>query len=320
MLKANSQQLLHIIIGIALVTLLGVADSVRDVPAKTQFLVQIIAAIVITTAGIKINFIEIFGTTIQFDALNFTVQLGSIPLQFAPLADMITILWVVGLMNAINWVDGIDGLAAAISMFAALTLMFIGVKYEVIIAATMAALLFGGILGYFPFNFPPAKTYTGAVGVYFQGFMLAILAIISGAKLSTSLIVLALPIIDAVWVLFGRFQRNRRQIRSPLDLLKISDKTHLHHRLLDLGFTTKQTLAIEVTISLVFCVTAYYFAGFSQETVLMLLAVTVCLIFFSIVKVMQIRAERSKKALEKEAVKEEEVKVVTETPEEKYAY
>jgi UDP-GlcNAc:undecaprenyl-phosphate GlcNAc-1-phosphate transferase len=315
----SSQQLLMLSIAIFVIVALGFWDSITDVPARTQIMLQFLAAIIVTMAGIKILNIEILSTFINFDWANFTIPVAGLQLQFNLPADIITWVWIVGVVNAINWVDGIDGLSSSMVLFAALTLVFIGVKYEAMFAAVLAAILFGSVLGYLPFNLPPAKTYAGGIGVMFPGFLLSILAIMSGAKLSTALILLALPVIDAMWVLWGRFRNHRREIKSIFDLMRISDKTHLHHRLLDIGLSKKQALVAEISIFLVFCVAAYYLAGFSEGTVGILIALAFVLIVFTVVSILSRRAARRKPVLEKEKAAPK-VKVATETPEEKYAY
>jgi UDP-GlcNAc:undecaprenyl-phosphate GlcNAc-1-phosphate transferase len=153
-----------------------------------------------------------------------------------------------------------------------------------------------------------------------QGFLLAILAIVSGGKLTTSIIILALPLIDAAWVLLGRFIKHRQEIKNPLDLLAISDKTHLHHRLLDMGLTRRQTLFIEVTIFLIFCIAAYQLSGFSQQTVAVMVAVVACCVIFIIISLLSRRAKRLNIDKAKQTTQTQRKAVVDEAPEDKYAY
>jgi UDP-GlcNAc:undecaprenyl-phosphate GlcNAc-1-phosphate transferase len=329
----TDQQIFHIALGLAIILMLGVRDSISDVNPKTQILLQIVAAVIITLSGIKINFIEILGINIPFDQLNWTLQMGQINLYIAPIADLITILWIVGLINAMNWVSGIDGLGAGMSGFASLTIMFISFKYGNIFSSALAAALFGAVSGFFPFNFPPAKTYNGTTGDMTQGFILAVLAMLSGAKLTASLILLAIPIIDAAWVLIGRYRRHKNELKSITDLLKVSDKTHLHHRFLALGLSIRQTLLIELSIFTVFCITAYYFAGFERETILVLVAGLLCLIIFTVISFLQKRRPQGattqetfgpgkirRSNLAGSTSSSKKPKVETQTPEEKYAY
>jgi len=313
------QKTIQLIIGIILIVALGFFDSVAEMPAAEQLLIQIIAALLITSSGIKITDINL-GTNIRLDAINFQIHLSNLTLYIAPIADFISVIWIVAIINAMNWVSGIDGLGSALGAGASLTLLFISVKFSSVFPAIIAAALGGAVIGFFPFNFPPAKTYSGSIGDMLQGYLLAILAILSPAKLTTSLILLALPIIDAIWVLGGRFFRHRKELKSPLDILKISDKTHLHHRLLDLGFSVRQTLAIEMLVFLFFCIVAYYFAGFDQQVILLLITIFIFLCLFVVIALVRSRSIKRREALKQTTESKKSVKILTETPEEKYAY
>jgi UDP-GlcNAc:undecaprenyl-phosphate GlcNAc-1-phosphate transferase len=281
-------------------------------------MVHFVAAFIITLSGIHIDLIEVMQVSINFEVITWEFSILDWPLSISPVSDLITILWIVGVINALNWVSGIDGLAAMMSLFAAVTMLFIGVRTEALFAAALAAILAGSISGFLPYNFPPARTFNGSIGDMVQGYLLAILAIISSAKLSTSLILLALPIIDAVWVVLGRLRRHRKEINNPLDILKISDKTHLHHRFLDMGFSVRQTLAIETIIFLGFCIMAYYFAGFSDQTLVVMIAVFTCFVLFVIVAI--VRSMAIKRRANKVEEKPKAQVVEEESPEEQYTY
>ncbi|MFW5702813.1 MAG: MraY family glycosyltransferase [Candidatus Dojkabacteria bacterium] len=323
--RISSQQFWHIVFGVSLVAIAGFWDAWKDMPAKSQFLWQFVAALVITLGGIRIDFIQILGMSVEFEIIRWDFTLLGLDLSFSLLSDLITILWIVGLINAMNWVSGIDGLGGMMSAFASITFLFIAVKFDVVVAAILAAGLAGAILGFLPFNLPPAKTFNGSAGDMVQGYLLAILAIISGAKLTASIILLAIPIIDAVWVLSGRIKNNPDLWKNPMRIMSISDKSHLHHRLLDLGFSVKGTLVTEMTIFLAFCVAAYYFAGFRGEAVL---AIGMVLIAFAILALISIW--RNRKLIKRNAEgngqeqnqqpKTKSRIVREETPEEKYAY
>lgn len=316
LISADNQQLWHILLGMTVILILGYVDSRSDITGGAQFAFQILAALIVVVGGVKILNIDVLGLYLNFDVINFTVPIGPLTLYFSPLADIITLLWIVGLINVMNWVSGIDGLAAAMSIIGALTLTFIGIKTGAIFAAVLAAITFGGILGFLPFNFPPAKTFNGSIGDMLQGFLLAVLAILSGAKMTTSIILLALPIIDAVWVLIGRYFKHRRELHGLRDLLEISDKTHLHHRLMALGLSSKQTLGVELVIFFGFCIAAYQLAGFSNETVVAMVAILVCLLIFVVIKVVNaLRAKRTSRIRG-----ENMAPINTETPEDRYAY
>lgn len=318
LLQMDSYQLAHIVIGVIFLTIGGFLDDYYDLSSQTQLMVHFVAAFIITLSGIHIDLIEVMQVSINFEVITWEFSILDWPLSISPVSDLITILWIVGVINALNWVSGIDGLAAMMSLFAAVTMLFIGVRTEALFAAALAAILAGSISGFLPYNFPPARTFNGSIGDMVQGYLLAILAIISSAKLSTSLILLALPIIDAVWVVLGRLRRHRKEINNPLDILKISDKTHLHHRFLDMGFSVRQTLAIETIIFLGFCIMAYYFAGFSDQTLVVMIAVFTCFVLFVIVAI--VRSMAIKRRANKVEEKPKAQVVEEESPEEQYTY
>ncbi len=321
----ESRKIIQIFIGFAIIVFLGVSDSIKDVTPKKQIFFQILAALLVTTAGIKINSIDFLNIFIKFDAINFDINIGNVTLYITPIADLLTIVWIVGLMNAINWVSGIDGLAASMTFMAGITMMFIGVELQVIFAAVLSAVLVGSVFGFLPFNLPPAKTYSGTSGDLLQGYVLAIVSIMLGGKVSVALIVLVVPILDAFWVLAGRLKRHRNDINSISDLLQISDNTHLHHRLLKIGFSKKQVLIFELLIVFIFCVAAYYLAGFNHITLFVLVSIVVVLFFFTIISFLTKNKSRSEvddilaEKLKAEKNKKKS-KIIEETPEEKYAY
>jgi UDP-N-acetylmuramyl pentapeptide phosphotransferase/UDP-N-acetylglucosamine-1-phosphate transferase len=155
-----------------------------------------------------------------------------------PLAAAIgfTLFWIVGMMNALNWIDGLDGLAGSISLIAASVLFlhtyFVPEGNPQFTLSLLAAALGGGIVGFLPFNWHPSRIIMGDNGAMFLGFALATISIIGGAKIATALLALGVPILDTAWVIVYRLMRGR----SPLE----ADRGHLHHRLLDAGWTQPQ--------------------------------------------------------------------------------
>jgi UDP-GlcNAc:undecaprenyl-phosphate GlcNAc-1-phosphate transferase len=315
---SNFEVAFHVILAVAIIAFMGWMDSSQDIPAAEQLAFQVVAALLITTAGIKISNIDVLYLNLNFDVVSWQMHIGSLVLYISPIADLITVVWIVGMINAMNWVSGIDGLAASISVFAAITLTLIGVKTGFVFAAMLSAITAGAVLGFLPFNLPPAKTFNGSIGDMLQGLLLSVLGIMSGAKLSVTIILLAIPIIDALWVIIGRLRRHKHEIRSIVDLMKISDKTHLHHRLLSLGLSIRQALLVELLIFLGFCVLAYYLAGFSNASIGLLIAIGFCVTIFLVISYLQRKKPEPVTEIPKEPGKE--VVISEETPEEKYAY
>ncbi len=170
------------------------------------------------------------------------------------------------LMNAINWIDGIDGLSTGITNIFALTNFIFSLRVNNILTANISIALFFVTLGYLPYNFPPSKNTMVGFGASLYGLYLAILSILTPSRTPFA-IVLLIPIIDLIWVVIGRIMRHK--IVNPLAVLKISDTTHIHHRLINMGFTPKQVTLISylaVTIisisSLIYYGSNYAYLGF----------------------------------------------------------
>ena len=160
------------------------------------------------------------------------------------------LLWIGIIMNAINWSDGIDGLAGGIVFIAAITLFIISLQPHVAQPpiAIISIAFAGSIMGFLIFNLPPAKIFAGSSGSFFMGFIIALIAIGAGAKIGATLLVLAVPLIDAMWVVMERFRNG--------DSIFQGDKKHLHHRLLEYGWNTWSILALYYVITILCAILA----------------------------------------------------------------
>ncbi|MDO8241269.1 MAG: MraY family glycosyltransferase [Candidatus Moranbacteria bacterium] len=220
-----SMQLYGVIAALLIILAVGVWDDVREVFWKTQFFYQVSAAIIIFIFGVRIYFVThpLGGGTIDLSsglAVIFSIAL--------------VIFWAVLMINSMNWLDGIDGLSGGISFIGALTIFFLSLRPEVNQppVAILAMILAGSSLGFLIFNFYPSMILAGTAGSMFMGFALAFLAIFAGTKIATAILVMALPMIDFVWVIGERF-KNRKSIFRP-------DNNHLHHKLLELGWSQRK--------------------------------------------------------------------------------
>ncbi|MGH2514297.1 MAG: MraY family glycosyltransferase, partial [Ktedonobacterales bacterium] len=155
-----------------------------------------------------------------------------------------TIFWIVGMMNTINWVDGLDGLAGGVVTITAVVMAAISWLLGQHTAALLCAVLAGATLGFLPLNWHPARLFMGDSGAMFLGLALAVLANVGGAKLATMLLLLGLPILDTARVIVRRL----RQGRSPLRF----DRSHIHHRLLSGGFSQRQIAALFYVVTATF--------------------------------------------------------------------
>jgi UDP-GlcNAc:undecaprenyl-phosphate GlcNAc-1-phosphate transferase len=137
-----------------------------------------------------------------------------------------------GMINTVNWLDGLDGLAAGVSAIVATVLAVHMIREGQYSVALLPMALLGATLGFLPFNFNPARVFMGSSGSYFLGWGLAALGIIAGAKVATVLLAMGLPIMDVAWLIYHRWRRGGKP--------GFNGRDHLHHRLVDIGFTQRQ--------------------------------------------------------------------------------
>ncbi|KMY29161.1 glycosyltransferase family 4 protein [Lysinibacillus xylanilyticus] len=252
----GSNFLLAIIIGACIIVATGVVDDMREISAKAKLVGQLIAAlIVIFVGGIQIDMI-----TLPFvGELNFGFL--SIPL---------TIIWIVGITNAINLIDGLDGLAAGVSTIALITLAIMAIIMGNMFVLAIAAILAAATFGFLFYNFHPAKIFMGDTGALFLGFMISVLALlgfknVTVVSLIIPVIILGVPISDTFFAIVRRV-RMKKKWSDP-------DKSHLHHRLLDIGFTHRQTVLIIYGIAIMFGLAAIIFSMAKVWGAILLVAV-----------------------------------------------
>jgi len=232
-------------IGGAAAAVLGALDDLFDLRARWQFLGQLGLAVGALALGIGIDFV------------NNPFRPG--PLSFVgPVAVVFTIFWIVGMINSINWIDGLDGLSSGVVIIAAVTLGLISLSTQVRqpLIAVLCFVLAGALFGFLRWNFHPAKIFIGTSGVMFVGYTLAVLSILGTAKVAVALLVLGVPIIDTFWIIVRRLL----QRRSPFS----PDRQHIHHRLLDLGLSHRQTVLLIYGVCTALAVLALILTGASQ--------------------------------------------------------
>lgn len=234
----------------ALAALVGLAvgflDDLFDLRARWQFLGYLLIAAIVVYAGIRIDFVS--------DPLS-----GDRLVELAPaVAVGFTLFWVVGMNVALNFADGLDGLAAGVAFIAAFTLGAAALLPQVSepFVAWMAFTLGGAIAGFLVFNFHPAKLFLGTTGVAFLGTMLAVLSVFGTAKVATALLVLAVPIIDTFYVLLRRAVRGQPPF-AP-------DRGHFHHRLLEIGLTHPQAVLLIYALTAGLAALAFVVSGIAQ--------------------------------------------------------
>ncbi|WP_225999691.1 glycosyltransferase family 4 protein [Paenibacillus sp. BJ-4] len=225
------------LIGGTLITLIGALDDRFDLNAKLKFLAQIaVACMVVFAFDIRVDFVNV---PFQ-DAYSSLESWISIPL---------TIFWIVGVTNAINLIDGLDGLAAGVSGIAIGTIFVMSLLMGNYMVAMLCLVLLGSIVGFLFFNFHPAKIFMGDTGSLFLGFCLAMLSMLGFKQIAivsfiTPLIIIGVPLSDTFFAIVRR-KLQKKPIFSP-------DKGHLHHCLRELGFSHRQTVLI------IYCIAAFF--------------------------------------------------------------
>lgn len=228
-----------ILLGAGLLVFVGLIDDYHDVHPYIRFGVNIAAAMLAVAGGAGIGFITdpISGGIIHFDSIRWTFNLLGTH-SILPVADLLAIIWLVWTMNIIGWSTGIDGQMPGFVTISACVigiLSFSLISVDNFPAWTGTALAFitaGAYLGFLPWNFYPQKIMPGYGGKSLAGFLLGTLAILTTAKLGTAILVLGIPLVDAIYVVFTRLMAKRNPIWAS--------RNHLHHRLLDAGWSKRR--------------------------------------------------------------------------------
>jgi len=296
-----------------------VLDDKYEVNSKLQLFIQIIAIVPLLATGISVDTIQNpFDTSINLRSLVIPLTIGAQTFSLALPADIITLVWILIMINAINWLFGIDALGEGISIIAFTTILLVSVKLGNPITAVLAATAIGGILGFIPFNLYPSKIISGTAGNTVYGFLIAAFSIVGGIKVSSSVIVLLIPLIDMIWVMIGRI--NRHGVSNFFDIFKVTtigDNTHLHHRLLKLGFSTVQVATIEWLAVWVCAVIAFSSGNLPKATLIGSITVITLLVFFIISILLKKGVNIRKKKMNRPT---EPPTHRVDTPESRYAY
>jgi len=220
-------RLAGLLLGGAVISLVQTIDDLRPLPPWVQGGGHLLAGLIVIGGGVRVDFIN----------NPLSPWIGSPHLFFEPwVGALFTLIWIFVLVNVVDFLDGLDGLAAGIGVIAGATIVAISFIAGTPLTAVLGIILTGALLGFLPFNFFPARIYLGG-GAFLLGYFLAVLSIFSGAKTGTAILVLALPIIDAIFVIYRRLREGRSPFRG--------DFTHLHHRLLAVGLSQPQIVLLE---------------------------------------------------------------------------
>ncbi len=229
-----SKPLMGILLGATILLITGLFDDKKDVNPYIRIVSNILAALCVVGSGISIPFVTnpLTGGIIHLDTWRISFILFGAH-SFLPLANIAAILWIVWTMNIVGWSSGIDGqlpgfVVVASLVLGMLSIRFLGQDPAQISVLQLSLITAGSFLGFLPWNFYPQKIMPGYAGKTLAGFLLATLAILAQAKVGTAVLVLGIPMTDALYTLARRLVKGR----SPV----WADRGHLHHRLLDLGW------------------------------------------------------------------------------------
>jgi UDP-GlcNAc:undecaprenyl-phosphate GlcNAc-1-phosphate transferase len=214
---------LGIALGSVFVFLFGLVDDRMDLRAAPQYVAQALAAII---AIVFLVFIERVMNPFTNEVLVFPFGVVVV----------LTLFWVMGMINTINFLDGVDGLAGGVTAIVSAVLAIHMVREGQYSVALLPLALLGATLGFLPFNFYPAKVFMGSSGSWLLGYAVATLGIAAGAKLATVLLVLSIPIVDVAWLIMSRLRAGQS--------IGQADRRHLHFRLLDLGLNQRQVVLL----------------------------------------------------------------------------
>jgi UDP-GlcNAc:undecaprenyl-phosphate GlcNAc-1-phosphate transferase len=257
-------QTLALLGGAVLAVGVGLLDDWFQLRARWQFIGQFVLAGVAVALGVAV-------TTINDP---FSVD-GTLVIPGA-LVVVATLIWIVGMINSMNFIDGLDGLSSGIALIAAVTLGVINLTATPVQAyvAMFCFVLAGALAGFLRWNFHPASIFAGTSGIMLVGYVLAVLSILGSAKIAVAALVLGVPIMDTFWIVVRRVASGR----SPF----AADRNHIHHRLLDLGLSHRGTVLLIYLVCVLLAVLSLVLSGRNQMYVFLGLVVLFGLALFCI--------------------------------------
>ena len=248
-----------ILLGAVIIVVLGVVDDIMALPALLKFVVQIVAALIPALSGVQI--IAFSNPNIFSDNLYWV--LGNLSIPF-------TVLWIVAITNSVNLIDGLDGLANGVSAISATTMLVIALVGGQSQVAIVLAALVGACVGFMPYNMNPAKMFMGDTGATFLGYILATMSIqglfkyYAVVSFVVPFLILGLPIFDTAFAFIRRIAHGQ----SPMH----ADRSHIHHRLIDMGLNQKQAVATLYVISAILGLSAVVLTTGGEQKAMLLFA------------------------------------------------
>lgn len=283
------KHIVGILIGGALLVVGGMIDDRRSQTPQRQILWPIAAALAVIASGIGISYLSNpIGDAFRLDRWSWTIlTISGVPYHIVPLADLLAFLWIMVAIYTTKFLDGLDGLVSGVTVIGMVVLFGISMLPVVGQPETALLALFAGgaFFGFLLWNFYPAKIFLGEGGSTLAGFLLGTLAIVSGGKIATALLILGIPLLDLAWVVARRFFAEHRPITA-------ADRKHLHFRLLDVGLSHRQAVLVLYLITALFGSSTLFFHGAQKLLVLAVLAVVMAVL--GVMLVLKTRGKKQK--------------------------
>ena len=277
-----NMQVRGILLGAIVIVVVGAIDDIMPLPAVLKLVVQIGAALIAVAFGVRIELLS--NPNIWSSAEFLNLGIWSVP---------VTVMWIVGITNSVNLIDGLDGLAVGVSAIASMAMLVVSLVLGQINTAILLAALVGACIGFMPYNLNPAKIFMGDTGALLLGYVMATVSITGLLKFyaiisfTVPLLALGLPIFDTLFAIIRRLLKGQNPMRP--------DRGHFHHRLIDMGLSQKQAVAILYSISAVLGLAAVLITT-SGEMKALILVVAFCLaITIGIVIMRGLHAEKEKR-------------------------
>ena len=243
--KSNSFTI-PIVVSTLILIIGSTLDDIFNLSSKTQFIIQIIAALIIVFSVIDFNTISFLN--INLSQYTWSFSFLGIQQSLALPGDIILFFWILVCINAVKWTAGSPGIVEANSLVIFSLIFIIAVRYQAIFSASISMIAIGALAILLIFALPPQKIMSGSAGKTLYGFLICVLALITDAKISTTVMLLLLPLIDFAYVIIKRIIVYKP--KSIPELMKINDTSHLHHQLLKLNLTRTQVVLVEMGATL----------------------------------------------------------------------
>ena len=274
-------QIAVIFLCLVILFIFGVLDDKYNLPGTVQFAVLSFCCFAVIFSGINISEANnpFTGSFLNFDRGRVVIQMFGEIVTYNLLSVVVSFFWMMIVINAINWNDGVDGVLNGNIAIASLIILLVSIREANLVTGVISALLLGSNLGLLRYNFYPAKIFN-SYGGQISGFLIAVLSILVQVKLSIAAMIILIPLLDFAWVLLGRIRRVKpRSLKQLFSILNISDTTHLHHRLLALGYGKRRVAFLEYVATLFAGVIAMILSGLELTSVFFGSILIVLLIF-----------------------------------------